>query len=40
MMKSEHWGIESYKRIKGVIGSIIKKMKVPIIVVNITQMLD
>ena len=39
-MKSGHWGTESYKKIKGVVGSIMEKMKVPIIVVNITQMLD
>ena len=38
----EKWtsGTESYKKIKDVVDSIMEKMKVPIIVVNITQMLD
>ena len=38
MMKRGHWGTGSDKRIMDVVGNIMEKMKVPVTVINITQM--
>lgn len=37
-MKRGHWGTGSDKRIMNVVDSIVEKMKVPVTVINITQM--
>lgn len=37
-MKKGHWGTGSDKRIMSVVRSVIGKMKVPVTVVNITQL--
>ncbi|RVW32521.1 Protein trichome birefringence-like 3 [Vitis vinifera] len=38
VMKRGHWGTGSDKRIMNVVDSIVEKMKVPVTVINITQM--
>ena len=36
-MKKNHWGTGSDKRIMNVVNKVVKKMKVPVTFINITQ---